>query len=125
VGDGDLTLREAGRIGGERTLARHGRAHFVAAGRKGGAALSAEAHAEAGRKGGRARHGETHALLGLKAARERAGLSRLALSKAAGLNRDTVRLLELGNRASAGTISKLGAALGVDPAVLKAADGAA
>jgi hypothetical protein len=113
-----LTIREAGRRGGEATLAKHGRAHFVEAGRRGALALSADALAEAARRGGRARQGETHALPGLKAARERAGLTRRALSKLAGLGKDAASYLERGNRASAGTITKLAGALGVDRAVL-------
>jgi len=37
---GELTVREAGRIGGLTTLARHGLAHYREAGRKGQAELA-------------------------------------------------------------------------------------
>jgi hypothetical protein len=37
---GELTVREAGRIGGLSTLARHGLAHYREAGRKGQAELA-------------------------------------------------------------------------------------
>jgi DNA-binding XRE family transcriptional regulator len=118
MGDGGLTIREAGRRGGERTLARHGREHFAEMGRKGGASLSFDQHSAAGAKGGRATWGETHPLPGLKAARRRAGLSQRALAERSGLSRDTVGALELRGRASAGTIAKLAAALGVGEAAL-------
>jgi hypothetical protein len=38
----ELTVREAGRLGGLRTLARHGIAHYQKVGRKGQAKLAAK-----------------------------------------------------------------------------------
>jgi general stress protein YciG len=58
MSDGELTLREAGRRGGQTTYARHGREHLAAAGRKGGRVTAEtrgrEQYAAMGRKGGQA-----------------------------------------------------------------------
>lgn len=55
--DGDMSVREAGRKGGEATAASHGREFYQKIGRKGGESVSQDREhmADIGRKGGEAR----------------------------------------------------------------------
>jgi general stress protein YciG len=73
----EITVRQAGRRGGTRTLERHGREHFQAIGRKGGnrtAELYRDLLSEFGKRGGRPRRPTLDEYMGEEAGKKKEAL---------------------------------------------------